>query len=301
MSGGRSAAGNQDRGWDGSAGGHRYDRLSARPHADSAEGAAGAAAARMGDNDVYQSWTDPADFGLTPGSKPVRRIKPRTGRKTMPGWFPTRKGVDGSIRTETTLEMRGLAHFEVNPDVVLMAGQPHHLVFWEPKGHRKPQKHVYTPDVALLMRDGRVAVIDFKATRFRQIPKWKALEDLIERAYLVHHGIVYTVRTELEIGVEPRASNVAQMLTSRPTVPDDGAAMAVRSAIAAVGLPATVGVICRLADVPSDDPKVDRAFAAIVAMALAGDVEMEMGRPFGDDTLVSERRRQVARRRSDAA
>ena len=120
-----------------------------------------------------RSYIERPDFGLTMGAEPVRKIRPRTARLTMPGWFPTRKGTLPSLRTETLLELDGLGHFEVNPDCVLMATQPRRLEYHEPQRDGTTIRRSYTPDVALLTADGTVCVVDFKPVAYARRREWR--------------------------------------------------------------------------------------------------------------------------------
>lgn len=228
----------------------------------------------------------PADFGLSRDASPVRVIRPRTGRKTMPGWFPTKKGTLPSLRAESNLEMDGFAHFEVNPRCVLMAAQPHRLTFPEPLPEGGTRIATYVPDLAIRMDDGTVAVVDFKVARYARLPRWAAREAVLRRCY-ADHGATFRTVTDEAIGVEPRATNVRVMLARRPWQGDREAAAAVDAAIAALGLPTTIAAIRGAAGLREAQPDADRAFSAVVDLAIRGVVALDLGRPFGDATVVS--------------
>ena len=229
------------------------------------------------------SEVDPPDFGLSPGAIPVRAIKPRTGRRTMPGWFPTAKGTLSELRTETLLELDGLGHYEVNPDCRLMATQPHHLRYSAPmKGGRGTVDRQYTPDLAIRMRDGTVVVIDFKPAEFAKLPEWRALEAVLARAYLDDHGVAFRTVTDQAIYVEPRHTNVGIMLVHRRAVPDHEADASVRAALATLGLPTLITEVRLRAGLRDQHEHEDRALGALVAMVLAGEVRFDLGTPLLD-------------------
>lgn len=234
---------------------------------------------------AFTSEVDPPDFGLTRGAEPVRVIRPRTGRRSMPGWFPTTKGTLEALRTETTLELDGLGHFEVNFECQLMAAQPHVLRYRGPTAcGRGTVDREYTPDLAIRMLSGRVAVIDFKVARYARLPEWRAREALLRRVYEVDHGATFRTVTDEAIYVEPRHSNVAVMLMHRRAVPDPQADVAVRTAVATLGLPATIPAVRALAGLTPRHEHEDRAFGALVAMVMSGEARFDLGVPLLDPT-----------------
>ncbi|RYB02118.1 hypothetical protein [Lichenibacterium ramalinae] len=227
----------------------------------------------------------PPDFGLSKGALPVRVIPRRSGRPTMPGRFPTKKGTLDSLRGETNLEMDGFGHFEVNPRCRLMAAQPHRLHFEEHVPGRGTKIRTYVPDLAIRMDDGRVAVVDFKLAKYAMLPKWKARADVLTRCY-ADRGAVFSTVTSDVLRIEPRASNVRVMLQRRPWHMDAEAEAAVDAAIAILGLPATVAAIAAKAALSQPHPHTDRAFSRIVEMAILGLVTLELDKRLGPGTVV---------------
>lgn len=229
------------------------------------------------------SEVDPPDFGLSLGAAPVRVIKPRTGRRTMPGWFATTKGTLPSLRTETLLELDALGHFEVNHECELMAAQPHVLRYRErdPFGRGSIDRE-YRPDLAIRMRDGRIAVVDFKVAKYAERREWQEKAATLERSYRVDHGVGFRTVVDEAIYVEPRHTNVGIMLMHRRAVPDHEADVAVRAALATLGLPTTVPSVRRLAGLQPRHEHEDRALGALVAMVMAGEVRFDLGVPLLD-------------------
>lgn len=236
---------------------------------------------------LQPSMISPGNFGLARGMQPVREIKPRTGRTSMPGWFPTRKAVTGNrIRTETRLELDGLALVHANPQHVLLAGQPHRLTFFERMPDGSHIKHEYTPDLAVLMRNRAIAIVDFKHSRFRAMPEWQKLEPLIREAYRKDHGVNYVVLSEDVINVEPRNRNIRIMLRHENAEDDPGAHVAVRRAIRELGFPTTIDAVRHEADLPSPESS-DRAFSVLMQMALRGEIALDMSRRFNGTTTIT--------------
>jgi hypothetical protein len=227
----------------------------------------------------------PTHFGLIVGAEPVRQIKPRSHRRTMTGWFPTRKGTLPSLRTDSLLELGGLAQFEVNPDCVLMATQPHHLVYHEPRADGGTTRRVYTPDAAIQMRDGRVIVVDFKIAEYTRLPYWQALEPILAEAYQRDHGIAFRTITDEMIGIEPRKTNVSIMLMHRCVTEDTEAMVAVQSVLARTPLPTTIGAIKSHVALPSC-AHVDRTFSVIMELAIRGEIRLDLGVPLGGSTRI---------------
>lgn len=233
-----------------------------------------------------RSRVDPPSLGLAPGCQPVRKIAKKSRRISRPGWFASRKTYDREgIRTETILEMEGLAHIEVNHRYVKVAPQPHHLIFHHEKPDGSTRVHSYVPDFAVLTDEGRVLIVDFKWTYLRALPAWSALEPVIREAYRLDHGATYQVLTEEYVLAEPRRTNVAIMLMHRPIEGAVSKIVAVRGAIGRLGLPSTIGAIREVARLPATGA-VDPAFSALMELAMKGEIRIDLGRPFDDGSSV---------------
>ncbi|WP_238258214.1 hypothetical protein, partial [Methylorubrum podarium] len=225
-------------------------------------------------------------LGLKPGLKPVRRIKAKTKRISRPGRFATCKTfLREPIRTESVLEMDGLAHIETNPRYVRVAPQPHRLTFHVDGPDGSTRVETYVPDLAVLTTDGSVVIVDFKWSWLRALPEWKAVEPIIREAYRVDHGAAFTVLTEEHILVEPRRTNIAIMLLHRPPAEDPAALAAVRGAVGRLGLPSTIGAIRDASGLVTDGER-DPAFSALVELAVSGEVGLDMSQAFDDQTTV---------------
>lgn len=228
----------------------------------------------------------PIHFGLEVGAMPVRKIKPRTGRLSMPGHFPTRKGTLPSLRTESLLELEGLGQFEVNHECLLLAAQPHHLVFEQLQPDGGTVRRVYTPDLAILLNDKSIVVIDFKPAAFARSHAWREKEAFLAFTYERDHGVIFRTITNEMTGIEPRRTNVSIMLMHRPVVRDDDAMVTLASVIASVSLPSTIGEITRLAGLKSEQPEIDRAFSGLMEMAITGEIALDLGLPLSANTVV---------------
>lgn len=231
------------------------------------------------------STIEPRDLGLRPGAKRARKLLARSGRASMPGWFPTAKGTQGALRTESLLEWECLTHFEAHPDVAMMATQPHKLRYLRRRPDGGSFYARYTPDVAMRSRDGRLAVVEVKPSKKADTPEWRAKAAALRAAY-AEVGVAFSTWTERSIKVQPRHANVAMMLQHRRTVPDDEADVLASAALLHLGLPASLGDVCAMCPLPAPHAYVDRAYTAVINMALRGEVRLDLSRPLGRDTVI---------------
>lgn len=235
-----------------------------------------------------RSRVHPESLGLAPGCKPVRKIAKKSKRISRPGVFASAKTFDGrAIRTESILEMEGLAHIEVNARYVRVAPQPHKLTFHVEGDRGSTRVHTYVPDVAVLTHDGEIIVVDFKWSFLRERADWAALEPVIREAYQLDHGVTYRVLTEEHLLVEPRRTNVAILMMHRPMVANEGAITAVRSAIASLDMPSTIGALRSASGLVPEGP-ADPAFSALMELAIAGEVRIDMSRLFDDASVIGQ-------------
>lgn len=233
-----------------------------------------------------RSYADPASLGLAPDCEPVRKIARMSKRIARPGVFSSRKtSTRKPIRTESLLEMDGLAHIETNARYLRIAPQPHCLTFHVEKPNGSTQVQTYVPDLAVLTVEHDVIIVDFKFSYLRALPEWAELEPIIREAYRVDHGATFRVLTEEHIHVEPRRTNVAIMMMHRPMVADAPAINAVRIAVAKLGLPATIREIREVAALDGEPP-IDRAFSALMELAIGGEIQIDMSQPFHDGSCV---------------
>ncbi|WP_155935167.1 hypothetical protein [Methylobacterium sp. 10] len=233
-----------------------------------------------------RSYVEPASLGLAPGCKPVRKIARKSKRISRPGFFSSRKTWSrDAIRAESLFEQDGLAHIETNPRYVRIAPQPHRLTYHLDTGNDGVLVRTYVPDLAVLTIDRTVVIVDFKWSFLRRDPAWAKLEPVIREAYRRDHGATFRVLTEEHIHVEPRRTNVTIMMMHRPMVTDGPAITAVRVAIDMLGLPSTIGRL-RSASGLIPQPPEDRAFSALMELAMAGEVEIDMSERFYDGSVV---------------
>lgn len=132
----------------------------------------------------------------------------------MPGWMPTTKSSAGTLRTETILEMDGLALFEADPRFIELATQPHQLTYLVTNGS-ETKKVRYFPDLIAKRRDGKLIVVDFKNDADANSSRWAKRSAVIETIYKAA-DIKFVTLPESVIRREPRRSNVKLLLRHRP-------------------------------------------------------------------------------------
>jgi hypothetical protein len=167
-----------------------------------------------------------------------------------------------------------------------MATQPHQLVYSEPQSDGATIRRIYTPDLALLMADQSIVVVDFKVAKYAKTASWIEKAKLIKEAYGRDHGVIFNVITDEMIRVEPRRTNIGIMLMHRAVVRDHEAEWRIWEAIAKLGLPATIGAITETCGLVHPSPNVDRAFSAIVNLAIRGEIALDLGKPLGSQSIV---------------
>ena len=227
------------------------------------------------------------DLGLVLGAEPLVRIAPRKFRAGLPGDFPTRKGTKRSLRVKNLLEMDALGHFEVDPEISLVAAFAHRLTWWDPQADGGLISREYVPTLTMRRKDGTVLVVDVRSSSDAADPRWRRTSSFIKADYLDDHGIEFLGITELGIRVEPRHSNVKRMLQSRMLVRDDAALGRVRTVVHSNPLPTTVDRVAKLSGLPNPYGCADPSFACLVEMVLVGEVDFDMSEPLGPDTRVS--------------
>lgn len=233
-----------------------------------------------------KSSAQPANLGLSPGAPVVRQVKRRNYLSAVDGDGGDHKAL-GAAPFRSLLERDMRALLGANPDIDHYAVEPHALTYYIPDGRGGQEKHVYVPDVVCRYRTGAVAVIDAKARFIAERPAWTRRQPHIEEAYRLDHGVVFLTLDEAEIRAEPRLSNCQVMERHRYIVPDLVALLRVRDALVELGLPTTVAAVVRAARL-NDRPGECRAYTAVMNLALAGEVALDLARPFSFQTAIRE-------------
>jgi hypothetical protein len=234
---------------------------------------------------------------------PLQEPGRRKRHRTLPGVFPTSKTPRGFIRTRLPLMMDGLVHIDTDPLVSEILPYAEGLRFWARDGRGNLTVREHVPDLKLVWTDGSIAFIDYVPLEIQaEMPSFATRKASL-KVSCGELGASYAVHDELSIYREPRHSNLTVMWRHRLDGMDDQAVMAVRKAILRVGLPSSIGTISRVADLRGMRMEwdragdihhlelidVDRAFSAIMQLALDGEVEVDISRSLSSSTVVSER------------
>jgi hypothetical protein len=233
-----------------------------------------------------KSSAQPENLGLFPGAPVVREVPKRNYLCAVDGDGGDHKAL-GATPFRSLLERDLRTLLGANPAIAHYAVEPHVLTYYVPDGRGGQEKHEYVPDVVCGYRTGAVVVIDAKALFIAGRPGWTRRQPHIEEAYRLDHGVAFLTLDEAEIRAEPRLSNAQIMERHRYIVPDAVALLRVRDVLVALGLPTTIAAVVRAARL-TDRPGECRAYTAVMNLALAGEVALDLGRPFSFETEIRE-------------
>lgn len=238
----------------------------------------------MGDMTRPLSVATPADLGLVPDA-PVVRATPRYNYGVAIDGVGADHKALGRAPFRSLLERDMRTLLGANPAIDCYAVEPHTLHYFIPNDRGGFDPHEYVPDVVCRYRTGDVVVVDAKACYFSSRPSWQAREPYIREAYELDHRVAFVVLDELDIRFEPRLSNCQILERHRYIVNDDEALARVRDALLVTGFPTSVGAVVSAAGLRSA-PGTCRAYTALLNLALAGEVALDLGAPFTPDTTV---------------
>lgn len=233
-----------------------------------------------------KSSAQPGNLGLFPGAPVVREVPKRIAMGSVHGDGADHKALGRApFRSLLERDMRTL--LGANPAIAHYAIEPHELTYHIPDGRGGTERHVYVPDVVCRYRTGEVVVIDAKALYIAARPNWTRREPHIREAYLVDHGVPFVVIGEDDLRAEPRLSTCQVMERHRYIAADHAALTRVRDVLAALGLPSTIDAVARAARLASP-PGSCRAFTAVMNLALAGELALDLGAPLTRASAVFE-------------
>lgn len=225
----------------------------------------------------------PAHFGLAIGAQPVRLASRRNRPGQWGGHYSSHKAI-GPAPFETLLERDFQTHLTASPYIKSYAVQPHHLIYWAPDESGAMVKRRYTPDIVALGLKGEVLVFEVKAKVLAESPKWRWLEPYIRDAYRLDHGVPFRVMTDLEIRAQPWLSNCEVMLRHRGAVRDPAGELTVRELVQDQACEPTIETIVAKAERRGVDER--RSYSALMRMALAGEVILDLSTPLSADSRV---------------
>jgi len=207
-----------------------------------------------------------------------------------PMWFPTSKSVSRLIQTREPLMYDLLIHLDVNSDVIAIAEYPEEAEYWTVATNGEPTIRSHVPNVAVLMRDGLVAVIDVMSmAKQAERPGVDQRTDDLKAHYqgLQAH---YVLLDEKTIRQQPLFDNRRHMWSLRKVAGQHPDYDRVARSILKQPLPMRIRDLMRhvrpivLSSEWSDE--TGPVFTAVAQLAMAGQVQVDMNGRFSQHTVV---------------
>jgi hypothetical protein len=243
-----------------------------------------------------------SDYGFEDDHQPKRSIRKRVMHRTLPVNFPTTKAVAGTVRARLPLMADGLIHLDTDPQWVRISPYPLEIEFFSQDANGRFVVASHIPDVGVISGGGRKAFIHFVPLVIqREKPHLAKRTEILKEIFREEHGASYAVLDERDIYIEPRFSNLKMMWKHKLNGWDEEALMAVRKVLGRLSLPTTVAEVRQAVSLPGlrmvwehpdgerhqDLGNVDRAFSAVMQLAMNGEVDVDLSRPFSGTTLVN--------------
>ncbi|KPH81421.1 hypothetical protein [Bosea vaviloviae] len=226
----------------------------------------------------------PSKLGIHAGAQPCGPDWSRGSRQCWQGTFASGKAL-GPSPFRSFLERDCQTLLEANPAITAYSVEPHVLKYSAPNAAGDFEARTYVPDFGLITADGQILIVDAKAEALRQMAGWTRREPHIREAYAIQHGVRFLVLTEAAIRKRPRLANCEEMLAHREPGTDLAALTTIRDVLATVEQSSTIGALTAAASLVSP-PGQDRAFTAIMRLALRGEIKLDLSRPFSPTTSV---------------
>ncbi|MBY5511867.1 hypothetical protein [Rhizobium leguminosarum] len=235
---------------------------------------------------------------FSPENVAHRTIEPGSHYKTLPGWFPSSKSVRGQLRTREPLMRDFLFHLDTDPAVTAIAEFPERvsLVQVDSRGRERSYEHV--PDLAALTSSGAVFVFDIIPFYVQQELRWLPARNAILKEHYAGKQAHYHVLDERTIHLRPLFDNLVDMWKQKPVAGQHPAIDLIARQILARPLPLRIGDLMRCATPNAmfgqweGDAEatmigeVNPVYTAVMQLAMAGKVEVDLGRRFSQFTLV---------------
>lgn len=248
-------------------------------------------------NEVY--WKEV--FG--PNNEPQKEIKLGTRYRTLPGWFPTRKNPRGEVRTREPLVGDLLIHLDTDPDVKAISEFAVKVQYrhYRPDGSITIEEHI--PDIAVLDGKGKVFVIDVMPHHVALSMPWLGRgKSSLERHY-GKLGAKYLLLDETTIHLKPLFQNLRLMWKHKRRRHEHEGMERLRQIVRDHPLPCTIGglmrsvpenaLVGRWSDQPAASAKhvsqCNPVFTAVMQLAMAGEVDVDLDSRLSADTLVTRR------------
>jgi len=233
---------------------------------------------------------------FTEAHEPVWTPPVKVQHKTLPGWFPTRKCAHGKIRFRSPLMADALMHYDVDPQVAKIASYPIKLTYAS-AARGGARKHEFSPDLAILMKDGSVTLLSFERYLTVKSRRWmKARTEYLKEFFSLHYGCEYELLDERTIHQQPLFNNVITMWSHRRMQHGNVPLGAFRQALRAMPMPSTIGQLMddvwlqskngRFAGKAYPSREKVPTFSAIMQLVISGELDVPLDQPFSRRTPV---------------
>lgn len=236
--------------------------------------------------------------------EPKREFKKRARHKTIIVNHPTKKAARGGmIRARLPLMADHLTHLDVTPEVIRVAEYPFEIEYQRVRDDGKVVTRKHILDLAVLMSDGRVFVIDYEPINIQNRKGLDRVEakkrGLIEA--LEKKDATYVLLDERSIHLQPRWRNVCEIWKHMHERGQHHGIAEIRHQIMNSALPATIGqltqrvspnaMMSRFAHEPAEAARIKGEFnptyTAVLQLAAAGKVGLDHSNPFDIHSIVT--------------
>ena len=227
----------------------------------------------------------PGDFGLGPNPRPLGSIRP--SRNWVPEVVRSEKLPGGITITTTALETAGLTMVLCDPVYAVVVPYAHVLDYRETADDGFVVEGRHRPQVVARRRDGTVIAYSFLHSWERDAQPERT--EIAVRAAYRRLGVGFRVLTEHTLFARTVRENRGRLLRERAGFQDPDV-VRVQEALVQHGLPTTVARFHRGAR-PFPARRLDRTLACLIELALAGTVALDLRKPLGPETRVTQRER----------
>lgn len=221
----------------------------------------------------------------------------REMHKQLPVHFPTRKCAHGLIRARSPLMGDGLMHIDTDPQVIGIAAYP--VTFTYVSGSEKGElsNRELIPDLAILFKDKSTAFVQFNSIKEQRSQPWfdRKVQE-VKRHVAEHYDSTFSVMDERGIRAQPRFDNIKVMWANTSLKHDVIDLRSFKAIVRALKLPMKLGDLrAAVAAAPRSRPfagiaypqnDLDPTFAAIMQLVMAGELDIDLDRPFSNDTII---------------
>ncbi len=210
---------------------------------------------------------------------------------TLPAFHPTRKSPKRHVFARLPLMRFGLMHFDVDPEVEAVCTYPFEIMYWSADSDGVALRRPHIPDVAILMRDGRVIFIDYVPIMVQASRTWQsARNQQLQDHFVDVYESAYVVHDERRVCGEPLFSNVQLLWRYLPCKADPPLLSVVREAVLQKAAGRTIRSIAQA--ISRDVPKLGNdlssyVFTAVMQLIAEGRLAVDLSLPITSESIVN--------------